>query len=159
MNDNTRCCFKKSPTRVDYRWPKLCLWVEQTFTTTAVFVHLNTGELWLKHSSQQTKQKYAPNKLLHPGSGSVGVITAYADTDCVAVFVVCSLVVLFSMCEEVLTVWLCSWDVQGCVHPSAASQRPLQTGAVLLQAAPQLVVQSQQLGVLSFKCLLQEGRG
>lgn len=44
------------------------------------------------------------NKLLHPGSGSVGVITAYADTDCVAVFVVCSLVVLFSMCEEVLTV-------------------------------------------------------
>lgn len=27
------------------------------------------------------------NKLLHPGSGSVGVITAYADTDCVAVFV------------------------------------------------------------------------
>lgn len=71
----------------------------------------------------------------------------------------CSLVVLFSVCEEVLAVRLRGRDVQRRVHSSAAHQRPLQAGAVLLQAAPQLVVQSQQLRILSFKGLLQEGRG
>lgn len=70
------------------------------------------------------------------------------------------LVVLLAVREEVLAVCLCGGDVQGGVHPSsAARQRPLQAGAVLLQAAPQLVVETQQLGILSFERLLQEGRG
>lgn len=72
---------------------------------------------------------------------------------------VCSLVVLFSMCEQVLAVHLCAGDVHRCVHPSDVRERSLQAGAVLLQTAPQLIVQAQQLGILSFKGLLQEGRG
>lgn len=39
------------------------------------------------------------NKLLHPGSGSVGVITAYADSDCVACL--CCLLT----CSPVFHVW------------------------------------------------------
>lgn len=67
-----------------------------------------------------------------------------------------SLVVLFAMCKEVLAVHVCSADVSR-VQPCSGRQRPLQAGAVLLQAAPQLVVETQQFGIFSLKGLFEEG--
>lgn len=68
------------------------------------------------------------------------------------------LVVLFDIHEKLGRVRFCSTDVQRRVH-RCTRWRPLRASAVLLQAAPQLVVESQQFGILPLKRLFQEGRG
>lgn len=113
-----------------------------------------TQQQTLTHLDNRTR--WGTSSLRHSIRDSSVVSAAVPPTLQVGSHRVCSPVVRFAVCEEILAVRL---RVQSGVCPSAAGEWPMQPGTVLLEAAPQVVVQPQQLGILSFKGLLQEGRG
>lgn len=95
------------------------------------------------------------DKLLHYWSDSCGHVSVTLISACMQTD---SLIIWFSVCEEILRV--CFRDGHIRIQPWAtASQNALYIGAVLLQPLPQLVVQPQELWELSLESLLQECGG